>query len=132
MKVRNVERMLDIPVIDFERARKFYSAIWLFDIKTQEINGKRIGLFPYESSQGVACGIVDSFDSKGVSFSEIIYLNCPRDISIILDRVKKEGGSVIEPFTRISKILGSYAIFKDTEGNKIHLHSLQKTKFSMY
>lgn len=56
-----------------------------------------------------------------------IYLDCPRDIDFVIQRVKEAGGLVVEPKTIISRSLGYYATFEDLEGNYIYLHSLKKT-----
>ncbi len=55
------------------------------------------------------------------------YLDCPRDIDFVIQRVEEAGGLVVEPKTIISRSLGYYATFEDLEGNYIYLHSLKKT-----
>ncbi len=42
----------------------------------------------------------------------------------MLARVEKAGGSVLEPKTDIGDGMGFFAIFLDTEGNKVGFHSM--------
>ena len=119
---------LEIPVSDFQRAKKFYSAIWNYEIEEEKIGEKLIRIFPYDSSIGVKCAIVrEDTILSGRTKNDPVYLDCPQDIDIIIARVEKAGGRIIEPKTIISKNLGYYATFEDLEGNYIYLHSLKRT-----
>ena len=51
------------------------------------------------------------------------YLNGGNDLAPVLERVESAGGKVVLPKTQISEEIGFMAIFFDTEGNKIALHS---------
>jgi predicted enzyme related to lactoylglutathione lyase len=44
-------------------------------------------------------------------------------VSIELKRVKKAGGKIIQDKTEITPEIGFMALFEDTEGNRIALHS---------
>ena len=129
MKTEEINRAgLEIPVSDFHRAREFYSKVWNYDIIEQKMNGKVVGFFPYDSSIGVRCAIVlEDKIVHGRTKKDPIYLDCPRDIDVVLQRVEEAGGLVVEPKTIISRSLGYYATFEDLEGNLIYLHSLKKT-----
>jgi predicted enzyme related to lactoylglutathione lyase len=119
---------LEIPVVDFQRAKNFYTIVWNYDIEEEEIDGKLVGFFPYDSSIGVRCAIVrEDKVFHGRTKKDPVYLDCPRDISVITERVLKAGGRVIEPKTLISRSLGYYATFEDLDGNYIYLHSLKRT-----
>ena len=45
----------EIHVIDFNRAKDFYSKVWNYKIIEREIgrNKKKVGIFQYDSSSGV-------------------------------------------------------------------------------
>jgi hypothetical protein len=45
-------------------------------------------------------------------------------VQIILDRIEKTGAKIIVPKTQISPEYGYMAVFIDTEGNRIALHSV--------
>jgi uncharacterized protein len=54
----------------------------------------------------------------------LLYLDANPDVQIVLDRVEAAGGQVIVPKTEISEDYGFMAVFIDTEGNRIALHSV--------
>ena len=54
----------------------------------------------------------------------MIYLNGNPDVQNILDKVEAAGGKIEVPKTVISPEYGDMAIFIDTEGNRIGLHSV--------
>jgi len=45
-------------------------------------------------------------------------------VQVVLDRIEKAGGKIIVPKTQISPEHGYMAVFIDTEGNRIALHSV--------
>jgi predicted enzyme related to lactoylglutathione lyase len=45
------------------------------------------------------------------------------DLSIELGKVEKSGGKILLPKTQISEEVGYMALFSDSEGNRIALHS---------
>jgi predicted enzyme related to lactoylglutathione lyase len=54
----------------------------------------------------------------------VIYLNGGNDLSTPLSRVEKAGGKVLLNKTFLSNEAGHVAYFKDSEGNRIGLHSM--------
>ncbi len=52
-----------------------------------------------------------------------IYLNGGDNLQVILDRVVKNNGKTIIPKTAHADDIGYFAIFLDSEGNRIGLHS---------
>ena len=56
---------------------------------------------------------------KGV----LIYLNANPSMDVILELIPQMGGIVLMPKTQISPEVGYIALFTDTEGNKLGLHS---------
>lgn len=114
----------EIPVTDFERARKFYSAIYDFEMPVSEMGANKMGFFLFDmQKQGIGGSIVQG---EGYSPSRDgckIYLNGGRDLQVVLNRVEAAGGQIIMQKTQISEDIGYFAIFVDTEGNLINLHS---------
>jgi hypothetical protein len=45
-------------------------------------------------------------------------------VQIVVDRIEAAGGTIILPKTEISPEYGYMAVFLDTEGNRIALHSV--------
>ena len=52
-----------------------------------------------------------------------IYLNGDPDLNNILGRVEAAGGKIVQKKTQITTEIGYLAVFQDTEGNMINLHS---------
>ena len=52
-----------------------------------------------------------------------IYLNGDPDLNNILGRVEAAGGKIVQKKTQITTEIGYVAVFQDTEGNMINLHS---------
>ena len=124
---RNALSWFEIPVHDFDRARKFYSQILDFDMPEQRSDHKRIGFFLYDNHQGGAGGaIVQGLEYLPSQRGSLIYLNAGDDLSLVLDRVESAGGK-IELFKRpVSELQehGYFSIIFDPDGNPIALHSM--------
>ena len=68
----------------------------------------------------VAQGIYNPSESAG----PIVYLNANPDVQHVLDKIAAAGGKIVVPKTEISPEHGHMAIFIDTEGNRVALHSI--------
>lgn len=49
--------------------------------------------------------------------------NAGEDLQPMLDKIEKSGGEILVPKMEISPEMGYFALFIDSEGNKIGLHS---------
>ncbi|HEX6223899.1 MAG TPA: VOC family protein [Chryseolinea sp.] len=120
----NAITWFEIPVIDFERAKKFYSAIYDYQMPDAMVGPVRMGFLLYEQQPGRVGGAI-CFGS-GYSPSQqgtLPYLNGGSDLSVVLNRVEDAGGKVMVPKTFIAPEHGYFARFIDSEGNLIALHS---------
>ncbi|MDW3208499.1 MAG: VOC family protein [Reichenbachiella sp.] len=116
--------IFEIPVTDITRAINFYQTILDIDIERMDFPGMEMGLFPYENQ--LVTGVLMKGEgyqpsSEGVT----IYLNGGTDLQIILDKVENNGGKILIPKTPHADESGFFAIFIDSEGNKMGLHSLK-------
>jgi uncharacterized protein len=112
----------EIPVTDFERAKKFYGHITGSELHVENMGPFRMG-FLGGGEDGVHGAIVAG---EGYSPSEkgsLIYLNGGEDLSEMLKKVEEAGGNVVVPKTQITPEIGYFAIFIDSEGNKMAMHS---------
>ena len=112
----------EIPAIDFERAVKFYETILDKELPASEMNGAQMAFFssdPLEVSGVIIKGEGAEPSAKGI----LIYLNGGADLSIPLSKIEDAGGQIVVPKTEIGPELGHYAIFIDSEGNRLALHS---------
>jgi uncharacterized protein len=121
--LKNLVSIVEIPTTDFSRAVTFYQAILDIKIEPAEMDGIKMGMFP-GSGDGVFVQLIHGSDYKPSADGTIVYLNGGNDLQHVADKIKAMGGQIIVPKTEISPEIGHFAIFLDTEGNKIGLHSL--------
>lgn len=115
----------EIPVTDFDRAKKFYSAIFDFDMPEMEMAPHRMGfLLSDMENGGVGAAIVKGPDYVPTTKGCKVYLSGGSDLNTVLNRVAAAGGKVLQEKTIITPEFGFYATFADTEGNHVSLHSM--------
>ncbi len=120
--MENLISWFEIPATDFNRAVTFYKALLGHPVEEIEMMGTKMGMFPMDG-QNVSGAIVEGEDVVPSSNGVLVYLNGGDDLQNILDRVEPNAGSVLVPKTQISEEMGYFALFLDTEGNKIGIHS---------
>lgn len=117
----------EIPATNIDRAQKFYESIFEIQLQNMDFGTTKMRAFPLDDPMdGVGGTIIDSggFHKPSLTDGPLIYLNGNPDVDVILHRVEKAGGKVMVPKTEISPEYGFMAIFQDTEGNRIALHSV--------
>lgn len=125
--MKNAISWFEIPATDLDRAQKFYETIFNVKLDPIDLPNIRMRMFPLEDSQnGVGGAVVDSggFHKPSQTDGPLIYLNGNPDVQKILDKVEAAGGKIMVPKTEISPEYGFMAVFFDTEGNRIGLHSV--------
>lgn len=120
----NVLNWFEVPVTDFKRAKKFYETIFEINMAEHSMGGYMMGFFPYEMGSGKLSGaIVHGEHRVPAKDGALIYFNANPDLSSSLSRIEKAGGKILVPKTQIGPEIGFFALFIDTEGNKMALHS---------
>lgn len=114
--------LFEIPATDISRAITFYEKILDIDIEQMDMEGMKMGIFPYEN-QPVTGILVEMEGSVPSSNGSVIYFNAGNDLQLVLDKVEKNGGQLLVPKTMHADESGYFAILLDTEGNKIGLNS---------
>lgn len=123
--MKNAINWFEIPANDIERAKKFYEAIFGFEMHELDIgDGLRMALFPAESGT-VGGTIIQNEDWYKPSDSKgpLLYLNANPDLQTVLDRVEAAGGKISIPKRLITEENGYMAVIMDSEGNRVALHS---------
>ncbi|HVZ95914.1 MAG TPA: VOC family protein [Chitinophagaceae bacterium] len=123
-KKSNTLNWFEIPVTDMGRAKHFYQVAFGIHMEDMNSNGMEMAMFPYEMGSGKLSGaLVKSDISKPSETGVLIYLNANPDMTEVLQRIETEHGRVIMGKTLISPEIGYMAVFIDTEGNRVALHS---------
>ena len=116
--------LFEIPANDISRVVNFYQAIFDINIEKMEMPGMEMemGIFPYEN-QTVPGVIIKSEGNSPSSDGVTIYLNGGDNLQTILDKVEKNGGEILMQKTAHADDSGFFALFLDTEGNRLGLNS---------
>ncbi len=111
----------DIPVLDLDRAVKFYSAPLGQEVKKHEFPGTTVGLLPHHDGEVGGC-LVTSAEETPSEKGIMIYLNANGRLDDAIAAVTPNGGKVVQPKHPIGPF-GFRAIVIDSEGNRVALHS---------
>lgn len=120
VKVKDFASWFEIPAVNFNQAVAFYNHIYGIEMETFSNNEHTMAFFPADRIGGA---IVAGPGSVPGENGPLIYLNGGNDLDDVLSRVEEAGGRVIMPKTLINQESGYFAIFIDSEGNKLALHS---------
>src|SRR6478752_2738618 len=110
MAFKNAISCFEIPAIDLGRAPKF-----------------QMRMFPVEDMMngvGGAISKAEGFYKPSATDGPLVYLNANPDVQNVLDKIEAAGGKIVVPKTQISPEYGYMAVFIDTEGNRVALHSV--------
>lgn len=113
---------VDIPVVDLDRAVRFYSAILGGAVQKQEYPGMTIGLLPGSDPDVTGCLHI-SDDDRPSDHGPLIYLNAQGRLDEAVAVVQPNGGKVLKPKHAIGPY-GFRAVILDSEGNRVALHSM--------
>lgn len=123
-ELKSAINWFEIPVIDFDRAVRFYSEIYAFEMPTRDMGHLKMGFFQHSPGVGTGGSIVCGDGYKPATDGVKLYLNAGSDLNTVLGRVVSAGGTIEQGKTQISPDVGYFAIINDTEGNRIFLHSM--------
>lgn len=121
--MKNLIAIVEIPTTNFTRAITFYEAILGITIERVEMDGIQMGLFPNDGESPFV-QLINGGAYTPSSTGAIIYLNAGEDLQVMADSIQANGGEIQLPKTEIGSEMGFYAMFLDTEGNKLGLHSV--------
>jgi predicted enzyme related to lactoylglutathione lyase len=112
----------DIPVLDLDRAIRFYSAVLGTAVTKQDIPGMSMGVLPHENDDVAGC-LFQKPEEKPSAHGPLLYLNCQGRLDQAIAAVEPNGGKVINAKHSIGPY-GHRAVILDSEGNRMALHSM--------
>jgi len=121
LPIKDFVSWFEIPALDFQRAVKFYNHIFGIEMTQNITETSAMAFFPVTT--GIGGAVIASHGSIPSATGPLVYLNGGYDLSNVLNKVEEAGGRVVMPKTLISKEAGYFAIFIDSQGNKLALHS---------
>lgn len=123
----NAISWFEIPATDIDRAQQFYETVFQIKMQPMDFQSTKMRMFPIDDPmKGIGGTLIDSggFHKPSATDGPLIYLNGNPNVQIFLDRMEAAGGKTMVPKTEISPEYGYMAVFLDTEGNRIALHSV--------
>lgn len=121
----NIVGWFEIPVINMERAIRFYETILDIKLTRTKILSYEMALFP-EIEGGLGCSGALMLHKDFIPSKEgvLIYITPPSgDLANELSKVDAAGGIVLQEKALITEEIGYWGVFLDTEGNRIGIHS---------
>lgn len=109
---------VEIPATDFKRAVNFYNNVLEIEMQEIDCGTEKMACFPTgEGAISWAPGFNPSKDGVLVS------LNTGSQLEQTIARITGLGGEIVQPKTKIeAEGRGYFALFTDSEGNKVGLY----------
>jgi uncharacterized protein len=79
----NAINSFEIPVTDFDRAKRFYSAIFDFDMPEMQMGPNRMGFLLHEQGKGVGGAILAGEGYLPAKTGTVVYLACGSDLRTV-------------------------------------------------
>ncbi len=117
----NTLNWFEIPTTDLGRATAFYENVLGVELRREDFGGTPMAIFAVRDPD-LAGALVKDARRKPSSDGALLYLNVNGRLDAVVDRIAKAGGEVLVPKMDIGEP-GFIALFRDTEGNVVGLHS---------
>ena len=116
----------DIPVMNLDRAIKFYSAVLSQEVKKLPAGGTEYGLLPHDEGNASGClcvrGDSGGVDNRPSANGPLIYLLVEGRLDEAVEAARTNGGKILRERQQIGEH-GFRAVIIDSEGNRIALHT---------
>lgn len=125
--MKNPIGWIEIPVVDMDRAEKFYSDYFGVTLSRQsEMGGILMSWFEMDmASYGSAATLIKGEGYKPSSDGVVIYFTAPdKTVENGLKKAEEMGIKILVPKTNIGEH-GFVASIEDSEGNRIAIHSME-------
>ncbi len=113
----------EIPVVDMERGRAFYEAVFNQELTVIDMGPRQMAMFLMEMGiPGVSGALVKEEHFVPSYAGTLVYFSVA-DITDTLNKVVANKGKELIPKTSIGEY-GFCAYFEDSEGNRVGLHTM--------
>lgn len=127
--MKNVVNWFEIYTSDFDRAKKFYTEVFKFELTDLPMSSNnhpemKYATFPSDANSWGASGALAKIDMVKPGIGGTLVYFSTEEINTELNRVEAAGGKIIRAKQDIGEF-GFIALVEDTEGNMIGLHSMK-------
>lgn len=119
-KLKDYVSWFEIPAHDLLRAAAFYNTVYNMQMEVVYNGDFVMAYFP--ADKGVGGALIQGPGCHPNDTGVLIYLNAGGDMDSILGRIELAGGRIIMSKTLIGEQAGYFALFIDSEGNRLALH----------
>lgn len=120
--MKNPIGWFEIPVLDMDRAKTFYEAVFGIEITVNDFApGLQMGWFPFDHQAPGATGSLVKNENYTPSHNGTLIYFSVEEIEDIEPKINSSGGTVLNPKYSIGEH-GFCSIFEDSEGNRVALH----------
>lgn len=114
----------EIPATNMDRATLFYETVFETSLQRSNLGGLEMAWFGRgEGTMGASGALVLQAEFYKPSTDGVLVYFSSADVSNELARIEDAGGKILMPKKLIAEDIGYMALFTDSEGNRIALHS---------
>lgn len=113
----------EIATHDLKRAMMFYGTVFQTDFHVEDFGDGTMAVFNRSQEGAISGCLVKSAHAAPSPQGTVIYFNAGDDLAVPLGRVWDAGGKILVQKTLITPEIGYFAVFSDTEGNTVGMHS---------
>jgi uncharacterized protein len=127
--MKNVINWFEIYTSDFDRAKKFYTDVFKYELTDLPMGSDnhpemKYATFPGDPKGWGASGALVKMDVAKPGMGGTLVYFITEEINTELGRVEAAGGKIVRSKQDIGEF-GFIALVEDTEGNMIGLHSMK-------
>ncbi|MGJ8724026.1 MAG: VOC family protein [Roseibacillus sp.] len=120
---KNALNWFEIYVADLERAKAFYEKILGVTLTDMPSEMCEMAAFPCDEKEGVGGALMKIEHCQPGPGGTLIYLNVEGELDAVVARIQEAEGKIVLEKMAIPPH-GFIAVFEDSEGNNVGLHSL--------
>lgn len=118
-------KWFEVPAADFDRAVNFYNQVFDLSLTRFESDQEKMACFP-DDGKTVSGAVFEAPGYQPSSDGVLLHFNYAADLNQFLKKVETAGGKIDRPKTKIeAKGRGYFALFLDSEGNRLGVYSDQ-------
>lgn len=121
MTSKHAINWFELPVVDLERARRFYETVLATRLKSETFGGMPMAIFPAEGDAVGGALVADQRRTPGGG-GTMVFLNANGILDQCEQRIEAAGGKLLMAKTDIGEP-GHIVLLLDTEGNQVGLHA---------